>query len=147
MRSVVNIKTIRVSFQALATRSTGENAAAWNDQGKHLNLGDSFSHVRAHSGITSEVYLNEAFSGLPNYLTKLGNNTIDDSFWNQSKFETIVHETSHLILGTDDETYRGRTAYGARRAARLARHRVTKAKNNAENWGIFIEAVGINKSS
>lgn len=147
LRSVVNIKTIRVSFQALATRNTGENAAAWNDNSRHLNLGDSFSHVGTHGGITSEVYLNEAFSGQPSYLAKLGDGTIDDTFWNQSKFETIVHEVSHLILGTADETYHGRTAYGAKRAAQLARRRVNRAKNNAENWGIFIEAVGLNKSS
>lgn len=147
MRSVVNVKTIRVSFQALATRNTDENAAAWNDRNRHLNLGDNFAHVGAHGGITSEVYLNEAFSGLPSYLVKKADNTVDDSFWNQSKFNTIVHEVSHLILGTADETYHGRTAYGAERAAQLARRRVSRAKNNAENWGIFIEAVGLNKSS
>ena len=144
-RSVINVKTIRVSFQALSTRSAGENAAAWNDNSRHLNLGDSFSHVGSHGGVTSEIYLNEAFSGLPSYLVLAGN-TIDDTFWNQSKFETIVHEASHLILGTADEKYRNREAYGAKRAARLARHRVSRAKNNAENWAIFIEAVGVHNS-
>lgn len=148
MKSVVNLKTIRISFQSIAARERGENAAAWNDQTAHFGLGTGdFSHVRAHHGITSEVYLNEGFRQLPDFLGTLGGGTIDDTFWNQSKFETIIHEMSHLILGTIDAVHAGTTAYGAQRAATLAAGDAAKAKRNAENWAIFVEAVGINKSS
>ena len=115
MRSVINIKTIRISFEAMTFtkqagggvtvggRNVGENASAWNDGAAHLNLGDNFAHVGSASGITSEVYLNEAFSGLPKALVKLGDGTVDASFWNQGKLDTIIHELTHLLLGTADD--------------------------------------------
>lgn len=148
MRSNINVRTINVSMQALVTRNQYENAAAWNDGSSHLRFEDSYSHVGTHGGIRSEIYINEAFASLPQKLVVLNDGSVDSSFWNQSKVETLIHELSHLILGTKDEKLSRRTvAYGAQNAEALARNDPTKAKTNAENFAIFIEAAGINKNT
>ena len=148
MRSNINVRTINVSMSGIVQRSKYENAAAWNDRASHLRFEDSFSHVGTHGGVTSEIYVNEAYAQLPTQLARLGDGTIDATFWNQGKYETLVHELSHLLLGTRDEKLSKRTvAYGAQNAESLARKDPSKAKTNAENFAIYIEAVGLNNST
>ena len=147
MRSNINVRVINVSMQGLVARSKYENAAAWSDQSSHLRFEDALDHVGTNAGVKSEVYVNEAFGTLPTYLVKGADGTVDSTFWNQGKYETLIHELSHLLLGARDEKLSKKTvAYGAENAEGLARKDSTKAKTNAENIGIFVEAVGLNNS-
>jgi hypothetical protein len=89
----------------------------------------------------SAVALGANFVNLPDYgeqpLYQFG---LGSRFSAQDKFETLVHELSHLILQTDDEKLaNGKTAYGAQRALKLVQEDPARAQNNAENWGFFVE--------
>lgn len=167
-RSNINLKTITVGFEALAqnpnyakttgadgkvtiiepkfVRSQGMNAAAYaaTDSNVSLSLDDLLSHAPAGG---APVFLGEGFRNLP-LLLPLAGTQIDASGWIQSQFETLVHELSHLLLGTIDVKFTdGSTAYGTEAAAELATFGSTHAFRNAENWGIFIEAAGVQKTS
>ena len=64
------------------------------------------------------------------------------------KFETLVHELTHVLWGTADHPLSTRvTAYGDYNALALAIEDDDVAFDNAENWGIFLEAVGRNSSN
>lgn len=129
-RSVLNLQTINVTFASLSDRSANENAAAYEPSGgwkAYLKTADS-------QGQDFTMHLNEAFSRLPIYA-----NPDVATTTGQSQFETLVHELSHLIVGTDDEKLGADTCYGGDLARQLATSDVTKAKNNAENWGLFVE--------
>lgn len=62
----------------------------------------------------------------------------------QDQLETLLHELSHIVLGTDDEKLddNATTAYGSANARLLAVQSEARAQNNAENWGFFIEECG-----
>jgi Lysine-specific metallo-endopeptidase len=150
MRSAINVKSITVGFMELDQRDVDTNAAAWNDKQRHVDLGDSFNHTgtNAFGQKRAMVYINLGFRGMPTYLQRLGDGTIDAADGYQSKFETLVHELSHFLLGTRDKKLTsGNAAYGAKRAVKLVAQDPAKAKSNAENWGIFVEAVGVHKAS
>jgi hypothetical protein len=148
MRSNINVRVINVTMESLVSRNQYENASAWNDKGSHLRFEDSYAHVGSAGGVKSEVYVNEAFAKLPTNLVTLANGSVDSTFWNQSKYETLIHELSHLILGTRDEKLSKKTvAYGAQNAEALAQKDPTKAKTNAENFAIFIEVAGLNNNT
>jgi len=53
-----------------------------------------------------------------------------------SKFHTIVHELTHLILNTDDVS----PAYGAQNCLNKA-GTPANAKRNADNWAFFIDTI------
>lgn len=144
LRANLNIRTITVGYEELSARDSGTNAGAWNDFTKRLNLGTNLSQIPTGR---SAIELDMGFRSLPLYMPLDGTRLIDATGYNQSKFETLIHELSHLLLGTKDEDWNGKDAYGAKRASRLAANNPAKAKNNAENWGIFIEAVGYHKTS
>lgn len=61
---------------------------------------------------------------------------------NQSQVGTLLHEISHLLGGTDDETdpTTGNIAYGAAAAKNLAKNHPGLAINNAENFGFYISS-------
>jgi hypothetical protein len=129
-RSVINLQHIDVRFAPLADRNSNENAAAYEPNGGWQSyLGTSQSQGQ---GFT--MHLNEAFAQLPIYAQP--NPATTDG---QSQFETLVHELSHLVLGTDDEIVGSNKAYGGQLARLLVTIDVAKAKNNAENWGLFVE--------
>jgi hypothetical protein len=133
---------------SLLTRD-GANAAAYAapDQNVSLNLGDMLSHVPRREGEVP-VELGTNFRSLPMYLPMFPDGTVDNTGWNQSQLDTLVHELSHLLLGTKDKTLaNGKEAYGAKRASKLALESPQRALKNAENWGIFIEAAGYHRSS
>lgn len=167
-KSNINLKKITIGFEVLALnpnyskvtdalgkvtvinpkfiRSQGTNAAAFaaGDSNVSMSLSDLLSHTPPGE---APVELGEGFRSLP-LLLPLAGGRVDASAYNQSQFETLVHELSHLLLGTSDVKYTdGTTAYGAESAALLATFGSTHAFRNAENWGIFIEAVGVHKSS
>jgi hypothetical protein len=50
-----------------------------------------------------------------------------------SRFQTVVHEFTHLIF--DNEDYE----YGFRDCLQLAKTSPFKAKGNADNWGYIVE--------
>ncbi len=162
IRSNVNVKPVAVAFMPMVVvweedpndptmlnwtvkgRSTGENAAAF--PGQRLAIGSALS-IPSHLGVSAAVYINEAFKSLPIYLPRT-NGRIDSSGWNQSRFETIIHELSHFFLQTVDVVDWGNAnpkekAYGAQRAETLAANDPVAAKTNAENWAIFVEAAGV----
>jgi hypothetical protein len=131
MRSIINTQRIDVVFAPLSDRSGDENAAAYapaEGWAEYLDFAQA-----EKQGFT--LHLNENFRRLPLYCTP-SPAQVDG----QSQFETLVHELSHLILGTDDELYGGYEAYGAKAARDLAKASSYKAKNNAENWGLFVES-------
>lgn len=127
----------------------GANAAAYAspDQNVSLDLGNMLSHVPRRPGEVP-VELGTTFRTLPVYLPMFPDGTVDNTGWNQSQLETLIHELSHLLLGTADVLLGGaKEAYGAKRAAKLALESPSAALRNAENWGIFIEAAGYHRSS
>lgn len=83
----------------------------------------------------SKVTIGPNFKNLDKYAS-----TALTVFGDQDQFETLVHELSHVVLGTNDEVNdSGVTAYGATNARNLATADASKAKTNAENWGFFVE--------
>lgn len=144
-RSNINVRTIKVGFAPRDDR--GANAASWRTKN-----GLDFSTQLNGTGTNDHMNLDEGFSSLPEYLPLQGG-VVDATFYSQSKYETLVHELSHLLLNTKDVPVGFdsdgdvKEAYGAKRSAKLAINDPAKAKRNAENWGIFVEAVGIHKSS
>ena len=146
LRSNINVRSIPVGFMGLAARMQNQNARAWNIGAPQLSLGKPLAGPGVGGINTVELDLN--FGRLPAYLPTIADGTIDASTGNQSKFETLVHELTHVLLGTKDVPLAsGVTAYGAQNAAALAVESADKALQNAENWAIFIEACGRNKSS
>lgn len=129
-RSVVNLKQVRIHFASIHERERNENAAAyaptsgWRDN----------SSIQQAQNEQFEMHINESFSHLPLYCAPSPSTTNG-----QSRFETLIHELSHLFLNTEDETVQGATAYGGAAARLLATSDSAHAKTNAENWGLFIE--------
>jgi len=56
----------------------------------------------------------------------------------KSKFQTIVHEVTHLVLHTRDVAYGGREG---RNCKALALNSSVDAKMNADSWALFIDDV------
>ena len=144
LRANLNVRTIKVGFMSLSNRDDGTNAAAFTNPKWGLKLGKQINYTNNDYG-KSEMFLDEAFKGLP-ILLPLNGGLIANDGYNQSRFNTLVHELSHLILGTEDQMWNGKEAYGAKRASRLAANEPDTAYENAENWGIFVEAVHRNIS-
>ena len=144
LRSRINLMQINVGFEDMKTRNKFTNAAAYTGAVTSLDPTSNPNVGNRH------VFLDLNFKKLPNYLP-LSGGQIDASGYNQSQFETFVHELSHLILATEDVTYlqggNTYTAYGAQRALLIATHLPDEAKKNAENWGIFVEACGYYETS
>jgi hypothetical protein len=150
LRRVFNLQNIAIGFANLSDRNQGENANAL--PGGITGINPALVGQYHANNTLNPILLNESFRRLPSYLPVTGTGIVDTSGWNQSRLETVLHEMSHLILTTADERppagpYAGVEAYGAQRARSLATLYPAQAQNNAENWGIFIEACGRNRSS
>jgi hypothetical protein len=62
------------------------------------------------------------------------------TFDGQDQFQTVIHELTHIVLGTTDERLNGgANAYTGANARQLATESADKAKKNAENWALFVE--------
>ena len=141
MRSQINVRSIDVGFTDRTERANRGNAAAYAAK-RRIGFADALPGP----GNDMSIVLDLNFKRLPKYLPKNGD-LVDNTDYHQSRFETLVHELSHLLMGTNDEVHDGETAYGARAAADLAGADPDSAKNNAENWGIFVEACGVHLSA
>ena len=121
-------------------RPADENALADHVTGGIIGGGGASSlarleFARGEFGGLGILNLSPNFSNLPEYA--IGPVS---AFGAQDKFQTVVHELSHIVLGTGDEKLNdGTTAYGGTAARLLATQDAAKARNNAENWGMFVE--------
>ncbi len=121
--SVVNTTDITVNclhwrerdpdYGAWALEPTG----GWNN---YTNL------TRAQQGRNFTIFLDRGFSSVPTYRPTA--HTASDT-----KFQTLVHELSHLIIDTRDHVY-GPIRCRARAVSNSAQARV-----NADSWGYFVE--------
>ena len=116
-----------------------------NAQANHFTVGLTgvnsllaVDHAATKSDTFSKVMIGPNFKSLSKYAT----NPLA-VFADQDQFETLVHELSHVVLGTKDEVNAGVTAYGGTNARNLAASAnaavKAKARTNAENWGFFVE--------
>ncbi len=125
MASLINTKDIAVSFSKLNGRCSGEFAAApmpaqgWNDFATQANI------MTKAQGQNFRIILNLEWNKAPLY--RPGKTPAD------SKFQTIVHECTHLFLDTDDD------AYGVDTCQMTASNSPTVAKKTADGWGYFVE--------
>jgi hypothetical protein len=115
MASVINLEQIRIGFRPLARRS-GSVAVAFPPEagwGKYTRLANA-------RGQDFQMQLDTSWNVAPLLRTA----TEGDSM-----FQTLVHELSHLVIGTDDEQY------GFDACLALARRAPARAQNNADSWG------------
>jgi hypothetical protein len=139
LRSYVMHQPIRCRIRL--DRPADENALAEHVTGGLVGGGglSSFDRLQAGAGFfggaAGVLNLSPNFPNLQTYAT-----APVSTYAGQDQFETVVHELSHIVLGTADETLNdGSTAYHASNARLLATEDAVKAKNNAENWGFFVE--------
>jgi hypothetical protein len=142
LRKIINLQEISIGVSTLADRDTSENANALTGGATSIVPGTNTPDP------LPLVQLNSAFLTLPRYLPRNGG-AVDAGVYNpnlsnnQSKFESVIHELTHVILSTNDEQLtNGDEAYGTNRALTLATQSAALAQTNAENWGCFIEACG-----
>ncbi|NCB07743.1 MAG: hypothetical protein EOM73_06235 [Bacteroidia bacterium] len=123
MASIINTKDILVSQANLKKRDTRENAAAYRP-----NSGwETYTNMSKAQGQNFTIKLNSAWEQLNKYSPP--NTHV------QSKFQTMVHELTHLILNTDDVP----PPYGETNCLNKAKTKPLDAQKNAENWGFFVE--------
>lgn len=101
-------------------------------------LGSEEQRVRAMGSVTSTNYsisLSNHWMRMPSYAMGL------PSAWTGGdKFECLVHELSHAVLGTVDvASAGGRVAYGGNLCRALATGNSVRALTNADSWGFFVE--------
>jgi hypothetical protein len=148
LTSRFHFKDITVGFMGLKQRVGDQNARAWNIGKPQLKLGTDLAGPNVEAGGISTIELDINFKKLPDYMPTVDGGSVDATKGHQSKFGTLIHELTHVLLGTRDvEDEDGDVAYGAQAAEALARSDTAGARANAENWGIFIEACGRNGSS
>ncbi len=128
MASVVNTKDINIGFATLERRKAGSYAAAFRPTGGW----NVYTDLTTAEGRNFTIRLNLRWNSTPLYRTPPG--TPGDS-----KFQTLVHELTHLILGTEDVRRGGATCYGVAACQALAQASPANAKDNADNWGYFVE--------
>jgi hypothetical protein len=128
MASVVNTTPIEVSFTHKDKRSTGTVAAAKRPK---ESWGDYTNMTKAQgpdfTGQNFRVRLDIGWNRRPTHTAGVQPG--------QSKFKTLVHELTHLILNTDDVT----PAYGVQNCRNKATHHPADAKRNADNWAFFVQ--------
>jgi hypothetical protein len=142
LRRIINLQEIAVGVSKLSERDITENANALTGGATSIVPGSNIVDP------DPEVQLNSAFLTQPRYLPRTGS-VVDAGLYdpnrsnNQSQFETVIHELTHVILSTNDELLQsGEKAYGTHRALQLVGENPAVAQTNAENWGCFIEACG-----
>ena len=119
MASIVNMETVTVIFRPLKHRK-GSFAAAAPPEGGW----GTYTTLQDARGRKFTLKLDTGFNEAPLYRTRTN---LD------SQFQTFVHEITHMLLNTDD------LAVGQKRSRMLVRESPFRAKNNADNWGYFVE--------
>lgn len=117
--SIFNLEKISIGFRPLARRKGSYAAAQMPEDGwgKYTQL----SKARGQ-GFT--VMLDTMWNQTPLIRTAGGQD---------SMFQTLVHELTHLVIGTEDEQY------SFDPCLELAKRAPAKAKINADSWGYFVE--------
>jgi hypothetical protein len=137
MRSTLN--TVSIPCQPVSGLGADNNAMANHFTVGSANVG-SLSSLQVVNMLTTQsaqfgtIKIGPNFKNLPDVFAA-------GIAWNgQSKFETLVHELSHIVIGTKDEKLaNGHTAYTVANALLLVTESAAKAKTNAENWGLIVE--------
>lgn len=132
------IPMTKVAGTKLAGGSANNNAAAFSYPTGMFD-GDENERVAQMTDTNLYIKIGVNFSKLPK--TSLG---LAASWNGQDRLETLLHELSHYVHGTEDEKLDDgvTTAYGGSDARLLATQSADRAKTNAENWGFLIEELG-----
>ena len=125
MASIINTKDIAISFSGLKQRCGGEFAAATVPRGGWTDYTNEDSPLTASEGRNFTIHLNLSWNAAPTYCAR--------GRPGDSKFQTLVHECTHLILDTDDD------CYGVPMCEIAAATNPAVAKKTADNWGYFVE--------
>jgi len=125
LASMINTKPIDVSFSNLRKRCSGEFASASRPAGGWQNFVGGRNPITAGENQNFRIQLNLDWNGAPLYrpLKRPAD----------SKFQTLVHECTHLFLDTDDH------AYGVPLCEVTAAKSPATAKKTADCWGYFVE--------
>lgn len=128
--SMINIQPIEVGFSPFQERKKQVYAAAQTPEKGWRNFFSSkYPMSTVHQKQTKfkpfEILLHPAWNTSPLYCSSEGSA--------DSKFQTLVHECTHLLLGTEDYEY------GINSCRKLAEDDCVKAIGNADNWGYFVE--------
>ncbi len=123
MASILNTKPIEVVGTNWKQRSTNTTAAAKRPTGGW----NQYTNMTYAQGRNFRIRLDIAWNSRP--LFRPGNVP------GVSKFHTIVHELTHLILNTDDVA----PAYGVNNCQNKANTNPNNAKRNADNWAFFVD--------
>jgi hypothetical protein len=126
MASVINCEQIQVHGEAWKERSKTTFAASYEPKDGWGNY-NSISRARDQE---FEIALDIKWNNSIMYCTPANRD---------SKFQSLVHELTHLILGTDDIVFNGKKTYGTEKSKNLSASRPEDAKKNADNWGYFVE--------
>jgi hypothetical protein len=136
MRSMLNAQPIECKTDQQGG-DANENAASTFTVGGVFG-GNASTRVAKVTDTTGFVRIGPNFKNLPATASGAASGWVG-----QDKLETLLHELSHYVHDTDDELLNdGSKAYFAENARLLVTQSVARAKNNAENWGFFIEEVG-----
>jgi hypothetical protein len=125
LASLVNVQPIEVGFQTLGDRDGSEFASALRPKCGWKNMTTGSNFMTQAQGQGYRIFLNESWNRAPLY--RPFKRPAD------SKFQTLVHECTHLFLNTDDD------AYGVPTCELTASRQPAVAKKTADNWGYFVE--------
>jgi hypothetical protein len=126
MATIANTQQFEVSGMQYTQRDSGvaahavEPPSGWG----------TYTDIRKAQGTQFRIKLDIGWNRLPTFRST--------AVPAKSKFQTIVHEVSHLVLHTRDLAYGGP---GGRHCKDLALTSPTDAKDNADNWAFFVDDV------
>ena len=126
MATVINLQSIDIHGSTLNRRGNTFAAAqrpnsGWRDNTANPGGG---GFITRSQGQGFHIRLDRSWNTAPTYRSA---NSPD------SKFQTLVHELTHLIIDTEDEEYTSIRCRG------LAITNSARAKRNADSWGYFVE--------
>lgn len=125
LASMINVKAIDVSFEKIAGRCSEDFAAATMPRGGWRDFVGGQNPMTVGQNRNFTIRLNLKWNHAPLYCPV--KRPAD------SKFQTLVHECTHLFLNTDDD------AYGVARCKTMAAKDPATAKTTADCWGYFVE--------
>ena len=125
LASMINVKPIEVRFSKLQKRCTSEFAAAKMPLEGWQDFTEGAAPMTESEGQNFRIILNQSWNSAPMY--RPFKRPAD------SKFQTMVHECTHLFINTDDD------AYGVPSCEVTAARNPNIAKKTADCWGYFVE--------
>jgi hypothetical protein len=124
MASIINNKPIEIVGTNLKRRQVGTLAAAQQPR----QGWKTYTHMTKAQGQNFKIRLDIGWNNKP--LFSPPNVSVD------SKYLTMVHEVTHLVLNTDDVEPK---PYGYQNCVNKAKASAAKAKKNADNWAYFMD--------